>query len=440
MTCHGKENDIDLLITQALSNRCRYKALKNTVPTGMISPETQAILAWIGCYWDAFPDREDVEIDELISLIKVRSSQAPPENVALAVHLAERMRLPVDSGAIRGIVGQLHELDLAGRAGAILTKYNNGDEVSLAYELQMMAAAARRSMSEGNAPNWAHRSIHELLQEDSDDGGLQWSVFPQLAQALKGLHKGNNIALCAPTDQGKSSLLCKLAVCFQSQAHTLYPGQKTLYLVNEGTADNIQRRLYQTVLQQTREGMLAQSNAELEAAYCAVVGARDGIKAINIHGKNVAQVTGIIEAEKPHLVITDMTGRIRSMSNTSGGANDVQQLESTWNDFRELAVIHNFAHLGTVQVSVEGENMLYPPRTALQMSKTGIQTTLDLLVMLGALTNPAARGLRGISTPKNKLARSGQESYTQFECYFDGKLNTWNCGADSTAAVPPNQG
>lgn len=425
------------MIAKALSNRRRFKSLRGAVPTGMISSDTQAVLAWYDVYYNAFPEREDIDVDELCTLIKLRSENASPESVALAIHLAERTRLPIDPASLRGIVGQLYELDLAGRAGALLTKYNNGEEIALAYELQMMSSKIRRSMTEGDKPNWAHRSIVELLNEDSDDGGLQWTMFEPLRQALKGLQRGNNVAVCAPTDQGKSSLLCKMAVAFQEQAKIIYPGDRILYLVNEGTADNIQRRLYQTVLQQTRVGMMQRTNEELEAAYVAVVGARDAIKAINIHGKNVAQVSTIIEAERPHLVITDMTGRIRSISNTSGGANDVQQLEEVWNDFRELAVIHNFAHIGTVQVSAEGENMLYPPRTALQMSKTGIQTTLDLMIMLGAMSNPACLGLRGISTPKNKLGRSDKESLTKFEVFFDGKINAWNMGTEGSVPFPP---
>lgn len=386
------------------------------------------MLAWYDLYFNTFPEREAVDVDELISLVRLRSGTASADSVGVMVHLCNLLRVPLDETALTGIVGQLYELDLSGRAAALIAQYNNGDEIALAYELQMLAAHTRRSMVEGNQPNWAHRSIHELLQEDSDDGGLQWSMFNQLQQALKGLHRGNNVAIVAPTDQGKSSLLCRCAVSFQQQAKTIYPGEKTLYLVNEGTADNIQRRLYQTVLQATREGMLAKTNEELEEIYCSVVGARDSIKAMNIHGKNVAQITNLIEAEKPHLVITDMTGRIRATSNRTGGANDINQLEEVWNDFRELAVIYNFAHMGTVQVSVEGTNMLYPPVTALQNSKTGIQTTLDLILMMGALQNPAALGLRGISTPKNKLARSGHQSYNQFEVYFDGSVNAWKEG------------
>jgi hypothetical protein len=84
--------------------------------------------------------------------------------------------------------------------------------------------------------------------------------------------------------------------------------------------------------------------------------------------------------------------------------------------------------MGTVQVSAEGFNMLYPPLSALQNSKTGIQTTLDLVLMMGALTNPDAATLRGISTPKNKLGRSGKLSQNMFQSYFDAPINRWDTG------------
>lgn len=88
-------------------------------------------------------------------------------------------------------------------------------------------------------------------------------------------------------------------------------------------------------------------------------------------------------------------------------------------------MIQQYAHMGTVQVSAEGFDMLYPPISALQNSKTGIQTTLDMCIMMGALVNPTAQFLRGISTPKNKLARSGANSLVQFEAVFNPNDNTW---------------
>ncbi len=419
---------MDVLLLKALSDRLRYRSLRHAVPAGMVTADTQAMLAWYEVYYATFPERDKIDVDELVSLVRLRSGNASADSLAITLHLCELMRVPIDDASLRGILGQLHELDLSGKAGSLISRYNSGEEVSLAYELQMLAAQTRRAMVDGSKPNWAHKGILEYLSDDSDEGGLQWSTFPILHSQLKGLQRGDNVAVCAPTDQGKSSLLCRLAVDFQRQAKTIYPGSPILYLVNEGTQERIQTRLYQTALGMQRADMLSRTSEELESLYVAQVGSRDAIRAMNIHGKSVAQVTNLIEAAKPHMVITDMTGRIRATSNRSGGANDIGQLEEVWNDFRELAVIYEFAHIGTVQVSQEGFNMLYPPVSALQNSKTGIQTTLDLILMMGALQNPAAATLRGISTPKNKLARSGKLGQNQFECYFDAPINVWNTG------------
>lgn len=101
------------------------------------------------------------------------------------------------------------------------------------------------------------------------------------------------------------------------------------------------------------------------------------------------------------------------------------QLEEAWNTMRELAAMQDFIHIGTTQVSSEGMDMLFPPLSAMQNSKVGIQTTLDLCIMMGALNNPEVQNLRGISTPKNKLARTGCSSTNQLEVYFTPEENKW---------------
>ena len=324
-------------------------------------------------------------------------------------------------------MSQLHELDLSGRAGALIHQYNEGEDVDLSFELQRMSSAVRRSIAEGGKATWADGDILDYLTADDDEGGLQWNSFEILKLGLKGLQKGDNVAVCMPTDQGKTSLLCRLAVDFQRQAKLLYPGQPLLYLVNEGTQERIKNRMYQTVAGVERDALIEMArDGSLQTLYDTEMGGFDAIRPVNVHGKNISQISRIIEQHNPHLVITDMTGRIKAMSNKSGGANDIGQLEEVWNDMRELAVIQNFAHIGTVQVSAEGFNMLYPPVSALQNSKTGIQTTLDLILMGGALTAPDMRTLRGISTPKNKLSRSGMKGLLMFEAWFDANINKWS--------------
>lgn len=432
---------MELNILAALADKKRFRNLKCLVPQSMINPDTAAMLAWYEAYWGAFPEAERVDVDPFISFIKLRSKKADPDKLAITLHLAEQLRKPVPDEVIKGIVSTLHELDLSGRAGALLTQYDEGDDLELSYELLMMAVKARASITEGSKPKWESGSILDSLLGDSDEGGLQWDCFDILRDVLKGLQPGDNVGLAAPTDQGKTSLLCWLVVHFQRQAaklskspntavSSIYAGRPVLMLINEGTAARVRNRLYGTAVQQERDVLIEWARSgKLEDEFDKQMGGADMVRCVNVHGKNMAEVSRIIEEHDPHLVVSDMTGRIKATSNKSGGANDIGQLEEVWDEFRQLAAIHGFAHIGTVQVSAEGFNMLYPPISALQNSKTGIQTTWDLALIMGALTNPDARAYRGLSTPKNKLSKSGQQGFQQFQVWFDPGKNEWSTGS-----------
>ncbi|APU03160.1 DNA helicase [Ralstonia phage phiAp1] len=417
----------DFLILHALRDKRRFKALRQAVPDSMLSPDTTNILAWFSLYFSTYEEDERVEVDKLSTLISLRADPtAAPESVAILRAMVSKLAVEPDIDAVRGVQNTLTELDLSGRAQALLAKFQAGEEVELAYELRSLANNSVRDKQDGGVAGWADGDIAEYLREDADDGGLMIDIFGPALNTLKGLREGHNVAVVAPTDKGKTSMLCKLNASFAKQRREAFIKDRRpiLYLINEGTAERITTRQWQSVLEVTREQMYAMSNAgTLEAAYAEAIGGRDAIRLKNIHGKNVAQVEQIIEHHNPAVVITDMTGRIRAVSNRGGAANDIGQLEEVWNGMRELAAIHHFLHIGTIQVSAEGFEMLFPPLSAMQNSKTGIQTTLDLCLMMGAISS--MHDLRGISTPKNKLAKAGHNGLNQIQTTFNAALNTW---------------
>lgn len=418
----------DNLILHALRDRRRYSMLRAAVPDDMLSPDSTNMLAWFALYFNTYPDAERVEVDQLQALIKLRADpSAGGDAIAITQHLASTLNVEPPPDAIAGISNTLRERDLSGKAGAILAKFNRGEEVDLAYELKALALDAKREMQAGGLASWADGSIADYLREDADEGGLMIDIFgPAFTNCIKGLRPGHNIAVVAPTDKGKTSILCALAGTWGKQRKAAFQEDERpiLMLINEGQAERITPRLWQTVLGCTREQLYAWSNdGTLESRYEAAIGGRKAIILKNIHGKNVSHVEQIIEHFNPYVVFTDMTGRVRAVSNRGGAANDIQQLEEVWNGMRELGAIHDFLHVGTVQVSAEGFNMLFPPLSAMQNAKVGIQTTLDMCLMMGALDN--LPGVRGISTPKNKLARAGMKGENQIQTVFDPQLNTW---------------
>jgi len=415
---------LDRHILIALMPRHKYRALIGAVPKDMMDGHTSNLLDWFDVYFKTYPDADAINLDALLTMMKLRANLDTAQ-MAVTSAILNQLREPVSDAVILQTQNSLEELAFAGKAGAVLAAYNQGDDVDLTFELHRMAAESRRRIDTSSGAKWADGDVLDYIEADADNSGLQLTTFPALHTRIKGLRGGHNICVSAPTDKGKTSLMLRMLVDFAKQAKTIFPDRPALCCVNESLAEVLTPRVYQTALEMSREELLtAARKGTLVQSYMDVVGRRDSIRMVNIHGMNTGQVARIIEAHNPYMVITDMTGRIRSSSNSSG-VNDVAQLEEAWNTMRELAAMQDFIHMGTTQVSMEGMDMLFPPLTAMQNSKVGIQTTLDLCIMMGALNNTEVQDLRGISTPKNKLARTGQSSTNQVECYFNPERNQW---------------
>ena len=413
---------MDHLLLCALAARQRYRSLLHVVPTGMISQDTQVVLAWFGAYFNAFPEREHVVVDELVSLVRLRSGNASQEQVAITVHLIEHLRHPVDEAGLRGILGQLHELDLSGRAGALIAKYNAGDEIDLAYELNKISAQAVRCMAQSAPDDYIDTPIHEILSEIGNDSGVKFRRIALLRENVAGLQGGASIAIAARPDKGKTSLIAATITDFAPQLPAVFgEGRPILWLNNEGSGKRIIPRVYQAALQLDLNEIIKLSNCgELVPKYTtAVGGTSDIIRVKDMHGASLAQVEQVIESTRPSVVVFDMIANFR-LSGAANGSNKADAVEQMWQEVREMAVRHDFIALSTVQISQEGGNQLYPPYSALKDSKTGIQGATDVILMMGSLDNPDAQTIRGLSTPKNKFAVAGKQSYVMGEVWFDG--------------------
>jgi len=424
---------MDLLLLHALASKQRYRSLMHVVPNGMISQDTQVVLAWFGAYYNAFPEREHIVVDELTSLVRLRSGNASPEQVAITIHLVEHLRHPVDESGLRGILGQLHELDLSGRAGALIAKYNAGDEIDLAYELNKMSAHAVRSMAQSAPDDYIDTPIHELLSEVDNDSGIKFRRLALLRENIAGLQGGASIAIAARPDKGKTSFIASVITDFAPQLPMVFgEGRPILWLNNEGAGKRIIPRVYQAALQKDLTEIIKLSNSgELVPAYTkAVGGTPDIIRVKDMHGASLAQIEQVIESMRPSVVIADMLANFR-LGGQVNGSNKADSVEQLWQEWREMAVRHDFIGLATVQISQEGGNNLHPPYSALKDSKTGIQGATDIILMLGSLDNPDAQTLRGLSTPKNKFAVAGKQSYVMGQVYFDGARCAFDDGASN---------
>lgn len=396
----------------------------------MLADSTGTMLQWFRLYFDTFPEHKAVNHDELASLVKLRSG-GDAESTALTLHLVDQLRKPINEDSLNGIVGQLEELSLSGKAGAILARFNNGEEVNLAFEMKQLADSTLRSIGQSTPDTYVDTPIGELLAAVDNDSGIKFRRIQVLRDNLIGLQGGASIAIGARPDKGKTSLLADIITDFAPQCVQFFGANRPiLWLVNEGDGKRIKPRVYQAALGMDLDEIIALSNAgTLETAFEAAIGTdKDYIKIKNAHGMSMAQIEQVIEAMNPCVVIYDMMANVRLGKSTAGG-NKADEVEQLWQTGREMAVNHDHILLGTIQISVDGDNMLYPSYTCLKDSKTAVQGATDVILQLGSLNSPDAQALRGISTPKNKFAKPGKQSYVQSEIYFDASKCRFSDGS-----------
>lgn len=418
----------DTVILKALETRKRWRTLRSVVPEQALVPDAKNMLMWYDAYYKAYPDKEALEHPLLLSYIKTKANLSPEQFIPLKAAV-ERLAGYKDDAAVAGIVNSLLERDFGGRLGALLTQYEAGREVDIVAEVAALNKEVRQQQDNSNVLDFIDTSaVASILEEEGTDYGLK---FPTalLQRAIKGILGGTLVGFAAGVDSGKSSFLCSMLTHFARQLEKYFDADRPmLFLSNEGAARRLVPRVYQAALGKTTAELLEMSRAgTLLPAYEKVVGRRDRIRLKDIHGMNLAQLETLIEESRACVVVVDMPSGLRV--NSRAGANRTEGVEQTWQTLRELAVMYNCVIVGTIQLSNEGYDQLFPPMSALKDSKVGLQGALDVLISMGRLNDPQLGGLRGFATPKNKMPISGQQSHVQGEVIFDPVTCQWDDGA-----------
>ena len=419
-----------------------------SLPHELFDSNVRGFLKWFEYYFKTYRKDKHIDVDKLTLLMKLDKGTDKDE-FKMSLLILNQLRKPIDMTVKAAMLESLEERKLASEIALVLTRFNNGEEVDLTLDVLQKAQTSAKRRHITHAASWEDGDVYEMAKAEADISGYFFTFLPkEFYSAFRGLNEGDNMGVAAPTNKGKTSFLCALAVCFAKQRkekleaynamvsapdwvepddHVPMKFRPVLYLINEGSAKKITPRIYKTALEVKQDKFLEYGAAGiLNDKYVEVMGRRDAIRCVNIHNLRIQDVLKIIEAHDPFCVITDMTGRIKDYQ--AQGANDVVQLENVWNTLREHAEILNFIHVGTVQISAEGAGIFYPPITALQQSKTGIQTTWDFSIYIGydMTASDAYKNYRSLHTPKSKRARQGFADEQKMLVVFDPEMNTWD--------------
>jgi len=400
--------NIDLALLRVIKYKDQYDKVARYIPMGAINKRTKLVAKDIGRYFEDNDEETKINFNSFRSLFftsyhrKLNEADTEFYNTVLT-----KMEADVPDGVKNSLINQLLELEFATDLGNVVDEYQAGEEIDIVTEVSHLTKKLDQQMVRANSFEYA--DLDDSSVEEDDDTGLQWCL-PELNERYRRIQAGDQTIIAARPGLGKTTFLTCNNV---SMVKDMKDTDIIVWFNNESRRQRIMKRQMQSALGKTNAELSEMGKAgTLNEAYIKVMGRKDRVRVYDIHGKNNLFLGDILESiVKEGLtigaVIIDMLDNVKFP--TRRELREDQRLEEMYKWFRELGVEYNCPTFPTSQVSNEGAGMMYPLQGMLKDSKTGKQGACDNLLMIGwdeDTTNPNARG---ISMPKTKTLRAGQQ-------------------------------
>lgn len=389
---------LDLSLLRIAKHREDFKRIRGRIPDSTLDAQTRALLEDYGKYFDRF-DHTKIDLQTFLPMFRAWHPSIGEDKRASYEAILVQADQDVSPDTRTKIMQTLLELRLATDMALLAEQFNDGNVQNLYGKLTHVVDDFKKD-SELQDVGCLETDIEDILKmEADDDQGLSWRL-ECLNRSMRRLRTGDFGIIAGRPDQGKTTLVASEVTYLGSQ---LGEGECVLWLNNEGIAEKIMFRVWQSALGANKTQLLDLMNKRLlKPAYTKVMGDLKRVRIANIHGFDCFQVEQLIEKFTPKIVVFDMIDNIRGFGEA---ARTDLGLERMYQWGRELAVSHGFAGIATSQISAEGDNMQFPAMSMLKDSKTGKQGACDFQIMIGSKLDPGYQQVRWIGVPKNKLRR-----------------------------------
>ena len=109
----------DKYLLKAMMNRQRFLSLHKSVPRDMFNSITLRVLDSYTDYYQKYPEHDEIDVEALSTLIKLKKNQTSEETVVINCVL-EGLREDVPEDVLNTTIDQLEELAFSGKASALL--------------------------------------------------------------------------------------------------------------------------------------------------------------------------------------------------------------------------------------------------------------------------------------------------------------------------------
>ena len=414
---------LELTLLRFLKDRDKYERMYKALPKKALDQRTQILLDDYGKWFREFSDAP--RIDFATFWLWFRGFGHPTltdEQAAVYEVLLKEAQVDLPADIEAGLRERLVAAGTAYRMAALLTKWQDGEEIDLYPSMRTLVEDFEVQAKRSVKLPWINPDIDELLKQDANDTGVHFRL-ECLNRAMRPLRSGDFGIVAGRPDKGKTTFMASELTFMAQQVAVLYPGRPIAWMNNEGPGERIYTRLYQAALNATIPELVTLSQAgTIRAKYAEAVGGdKDIIRVFNIHDFWNTEVEDIIRAVNPCIILFDMVDNIRFGGDiANGGQRTDQVLETMYQWSRILAVKHDAIVMATSQISADGDGLPYPTLSMLKDSKTGKQGAADFIITLGASNDQMLQSSRFMGTTKNKLVRSGGPKDPRCEVIFDG--------------------
>lgn len=404
---------IDLQILRILKYRADYYKVIGRVPERAMEAETMRLLRAFGKYFDKFPDKHVIQISGFASLFSMWNPNLTQEEKHSYANLLKRMKQDVPEEEKDSYLAELLNLRLGNDLSSVLVRFNEGEVDNL---LGSVEEAVTNFKIDARIKGLDHVVVDpdQVLADASDGDGLRFRLRC-LREHMRPLVAGDFLILAGRPDKGKTTAVAS-EITHMAELSKGTHGD-FIWINNEGPSERIYPRLWQAALGCTVPELLSlKEQGVLMDRYAEVVGDPYRIKVFDAHGLDTYGIERILDKHDVAMTVFDMIDNVRGFG---GAARQDLQLESMYQWGRELCVKYKMVGMATSQISADGADMQFPADHMLKDSKTGKQGACDAIIMIGAIDAPGYESTRFISTPKNKLQRTGMPRTPNATVIFD---------------------
>lgn len=416
---------IDLALLRVLKYRDQFDKVARYIPMSDIDKKTKAIVEDITKYFRDNPEEKVIDFPAFRSMFFTVWHKGLKDDMCDYYNaLLTKMEADVPDSVKNNMINALLELEFATDLGNLVNDYEQGEEIDIIHEVGELYKTVTDNVERANAFEFA------AFEEDAVDSmvdqvGYKWHI-EIMNRLYRNILGGDQYIIAARPGKGKTSFITHLNYAMSKD---MADNKIIVWFNNESTKKRIMSRQIQSALGATNKELFELRNAgKLTEQYVAAMGSLDRVRVYDIHGKNNKYIEDILEsigADNIGAIIFDMLDNVKFP--TKDGTREDQRLEQLYQWSRELAVKYNCPSFPTSQISNEGDGMMFPPESMLKDSKTGKQGACDGIIMIGSSHDPLLFQKRGLSMPKTKSKREGENDMRE-EVLFDADRGRylWN--------------